>query len=67
MSCASEFSLYLGDADVEAALDLCDCLGFSAEVAGLIEVLQVCAQLIEEFAGKALTHRLMILPQSRCK
>ena len=67
LSHASELSLYLGDTDVEAALDLSDCLGLSAEVAGLIEVLQVGAQLIKEFAGKAVTHRLIILTQNMCK
>ena len=66
MSFDSEFSLYFGDAGAEAALDLGDRLCLS-EVAGLIEMLQVVPQLVEEFVGKAVAHRDTILSQNRCK
>jgi hypothetical protein len=36
-------------------------------VAGVIEVLQVRLQLLEEFAREAVAHRIMILPQNRCR
>lgn len=65
MSVDSELSLDFGDAGSEPALDLCNGLRVS-EVAGVIEVLQVGLQLLEEFMGKAVAHRLMILPQNRC-
>lgn len=59
----SEFGLYFSDAGPEAALDFCDGRGFS-KVAGVVEMLQVGPQIVEEFARKAVAHRLMILPQS---
>jgi hypothetical protein len=54
------FSLYVGDANAEAALDLSDRLGLS-EAAGLIEVPQVGPQLVEKFSGAAVAHRETIL------
>jgi hypothetical protein len=62
----SELGLYFGDADAQVAFDFCDGLGLS-EVAGVIEVLQVRLQLLEEFAREAVAHRIMILPQNRCR
>ncbi|HMG87294.1 MAG TPA: hypothetical protein VK574_16295 [Terracidiphilus sp.] len=44
LPCDFELSLYFGDTDAKAALDLCNGLGLS-EVAGFIEVLQVGPQL----------------------
>ncbi len=45
----SELGLCFGDASTEAALDFFNSLALS-EVSGLVEMLQKCAQLIEEFA-----------------
>jgi hypothetical protein len=61
----SEFSFNFGDAGLEAELDLGYSLAFS-EMACVIEVPQICAQFVQELAGKAVSHRLSILPQKGC-
>ncbi len=65
LSSDSEFGLDFGDAAAKSAFDFRDGLGLT-EVTGFIKVLQVGAQFVEEFAGKAETHRETILPQNRC-
>lgn len=65
LSFDSEFSLNFGDADAESDFDLHGSLGLP-EVPSVIEALQAGTQIVEEFAGKAVTPRETILSQNRC-
>jgi len=64
--CDAKLGFDLANSLIEAALDLIDSVT-RAQVAGVIEMLEVGAQFQQELLGRSVAHRRLILHMNGCE